>query len=138
MLREKAPVVAVCAKIEAEISDLPDEEKQIFLEDIGMHEPGLNRVIRAAYQLLGLETYFTAGVKEVRHGQSIKATWPPRQPESFILTSKEVSSALRPSATTTSYSTKAKRAPRKPGKLRVEGKDYVVQDGDIMNFLFNV
>ena len=63
---EKAPVVAVCAKIEAEISDLPDEEKQIFLEDIGMHEPGLNRVIRAAYQLLGLETYFTAGVKEVR------------------------------------------------------------------------
>ena len=65
-VEEKAPVVAVCAKIEAEISDLPDEEKQIFLEDIGMHEPGLNRVIRAAYQLLGLETYFTAGVKEVR------------------------------------------------------------------------
>ena len=58
-VEEKAPVVAVCAKIEAEISDLPDEEKQIFLEDIGMHEPGLNRVIRAAYQLLGLETYLS-------------------------------------------------------------------------------
>lgn len=115
MLRKKLRVVAVCAKIEAEISDLPDEEKQIFLEDIGMHEPRLNRVIRAAYQLLGLETYFTAGVKEVRAWTIHKGDLPPRQPESFILTSKEVSSALRPSATTTSYSTKAKRAPRKPG-----------------------
>ena len=115
MLRKKAPVVAVCAKIEAEISDLPDEEKQIFLEDIGMHEPGLNRVIRAAYQLLGLETYFTAGVKEVRAWTIHKGDLAP-QAAGVIHTDFE-RGFIRAQTISydDSYSTKAKRAPRKPG-----------------------
>ena len=135
---EKAPVVAVCAKIEAEISDLPDEEKQIFLEDIGMHEPGLNRVIRAAYQLLGLETYFTAGVKEVRAWTIHKGDLAP-QAAGVIHTDFE-RGFIR--AQTISYDDfvqyKGEAGAKEAGKLRVEGKDYVVQDGDIMNFLFNV
>ena len=135
---EKAPVVAVCAKIEAEISDLPDEEKQIFLEDIGMHEPGLNRVIRAAYQLLGLETYFTAGVKEVMAWTIHKGDLAP-QAAGVIHTDFE-RGFIR--AQTISYDDfvqyKGEAGAKEAGKLRVEGKDYVVQDGDIMNFLFNV
>ena len=137
-VEEKAPVVAVCAKIEAEISDLPDEEKQIFLEDIGMHEPGLNRVIRAAYQLLGLETYFTAGVKEVRAWTIHKGDLAP-QAAGVIHTDFE-RGFIR--AQTISYDDfvqyKGEAGAKEAGKLRVEGKDYVVQDGDIMNFLFNV
>ena len=127
---EKAPVVAVCAKIEAEISDLPDEEKQIFLEDIGMHEPGLNRVIRAAYQLLGLETYFTAGVKEVRAWTIHKGDLAP-QAAGVIHTDFE-RGFIR--AQTISYDDfvqyKGEAGAKEAGKLRVEGKDYVVQDGD--------
>lgn len=134
-VEEKAPVVAVCAKIEAEISDLPDEEKQIFLEDIGMHEPGLNRVIRAAYQLLGLETYFTAGVKEVRAWTIHKGDLAP-QAAGVIHTDFE-RGFIR--AQTISYDDfvqyKGEAGAKEAGKLRVEGKDYVVQDGDIMNLL---
>lgn len=135
---EKAPVIAVCAKVEAEISDLPDEEKAIFLEDLGMKEPGLNRVIRAAYELLGLETYFTAGPKEVRAWTIHKGDLAP-QAAGVIHTDFE-RGFIR--AQTISYDDYIKYngelGAKEAGKLRVEGKDYVVQDGDVMNFLFNV
>lgn len=136
--KEKAPVVAVCAKIETEISDLPDEDKILFLEDLGMHEPGLNRVIRAAYDLLGLQTYFTAGVKEVRAWTIHKGDLAP-QAAGVIHTDFE-KGFIR--AQTISFDDfikyKGEAGAKEAGKLRVEGKDYVVQDGDVMNFLFNV
>ena len=136
--QEKAPVVAVCAKIETEISDLPDEDKILFLEDLGMHEPGLNRVIRAAYDLLGLQTYFTAGVKEVRAWTIHKGDLAP-QAAGVIHTDFE-KGFIR--AQTISFDDfiqyKGEAGAKEAGKLRVEGKDYVVQDGDVMNFLFNV
>lgn len=113
-------------------------KKTNFLEDIGMHEPGLNRVIRAAYQLLGLETYFTAGVKEVRAWTIHKGDLAP-QAAGVIHTDFE-RGFIR--AQTISYEDfvqyKGEAGAKEAGKLRVEGKDYVVQDGDIMNFLFNV
>lgn len=136
--QEKATVVAVCAKIETEISDLPDEDKILFLEDLGMHEPGLNRVIRAAYDLLGLQTYFTAGVKEVRAWTIHKGDLAP-QAAGVIHTDFE-KGFIR--AQTISFDDfiqyKGEAGAKEAGKLRVEGKDYVVQDGDVMNFLFNV
>lgn len=135
---EKAPVVAVCAQIEAEISDLSDEEKVVFLEDIGLHEPGLNRVIRAAYELLGLETYFTAGVKEVRAWTIHKGDLAPQA--AGVIHSDFERGFIR--AQTISFEDfvkyKGEQGAKEAGKLRVEGKDYVVRDGDIMNFLFNV
>ena len=135
---ENAPVVAVCAKIEAEISDLPNEEKQIFLEDIGMKEPGLNRVIRAAYQLLGLETYFTAGPKEVRAWTIHKGDLAP-QAAGVIHTDSERGFIRAQTISFDDYiNYKGEQGAKEAGKLRVEGKEYVVQDGDVMNFLFNV
>jgi GTP-binding protein YchF len=136
--REGAPVVAVCAKVEAEISDLPDEDKTFFLADMGMEEPGLNRVIRAGYTLLGLETYFTAGVKEVRawtihHGDTAP------QAAGVIHTDFE-RGFIR--AQTIAYpdfiAHKGEQGAKEAGKMRAEGKEYVVQDGDVLNFLFNV
>ena len=136
--KENSIVVAVCAKIEAEISDLPEEDKLVFLEDLGMHEPGLDRVIRAAYQLLGLQTYFTAGEKEVRAWTIHIGDLAP-QAAGVIHTDFE-RGFIR--AQTISYNDyinfKGENGAKEAGKLRVEGKDYVVQDGDVMNFLFNV
>lgn len=136
--KENSIVVAVCAKIEAEISDLLEEDKLVFLEDLGMHEPGLDRVIRAAYQLLGLQTYFTAGEKEVRAWTIHKGDLAP-QAAGVIHTDFE-RGFIR--AQTISYNDyinfKGENGAKEAGKLRVEGKDYVVQDGDVMNFLFNV
>ena len=135
---ENAPVVAVCAKTEAEIADLDDEDKQMFLEDMGMHEPGLNRVIRAGYDLLGLQTYFTAGVKEVRAWTIHKGDTAP-QAAGVIHTDFE-RGFIR--AQTISYDDyiayKGEKGAQEAGKMRAEGKDYVVADGDVMNFLFNV
>ena len=111
--KENSIVVAVCAKIEAEISDLLEEDKLVFLEDLGMHEPGLDRVIRAAYQLLGLQTYFTAGEKKSELGQFIKATSLLRRPVLFTLTSKEGLSVLKPSVITITSTSKAKMEPKK-------------------------
>ncbi|WP_230969602.1 redox-regulated ATPase YchF [Nitrogeniibacter aestuarii] len=135
---EGAPVVAVCAKIEAELADLDDEDKQAFLEDLGLEEPGLNRVIRAGFKLLGLQTYFTAGVKEVRAWTvEIGATAP--QAAGVIHTDFE-RGFIR--AQTISYDDfiayKGEAGAKEAGKMRVEGKDYIVQDGDVMHFLFNV
>jgi GTP-binding protein YchF len=133
-----APVVAICAAIESEIVDLAEEDRTAFLADMGMAEPGLNRLIRAAFRLLGLQTYFTAGVKEVRAWTvPIGATAP--QAAGVIHTDFE-RGFIR--AQTIAYDDfiiyKGEQGAREAGKMRAEGKDYVVQDGDVMNFLFNV
>ena len=136
--KELAPVVAVCAKTEADIADLDDADKEMFLEDMGMSEPGLNRVIRAAYDLLGLQTYFTAGVKEVRAWTIHKGDTAP-QAAGVIHTDFE-RGFIR--AQTIAYDDfiahRGEKGAQEAGKMRAEGKDYIVQDGDVMNFLFNV
>ncbi len=136
--KEKAPVVAVCAKVEAEISDLSEEDKHIFLEDMGMEEPGLDRLIRAGYELLGLQTYFTAGEKEVRAWTIHKGDLAP-QAAGVIHTDFE-RGFIR--AQTIAYEDfiqyKGEAGAKEAGKMRAEGKEYVVKDGDVMNFLFNV
>ncbi|MBS5491308.1 MAG: redox-regulated ATPase YchF [Sutterella wadsworthensis] len=135
---ENAPVVAVCAKTEADIADLDDEDKEMFLEDMGMTEPGLDRVIRAGYNLLGLQTYFTAGVKEVRAWTIHKGDTAP-QAAGVIHTDFE-RGFIR--AQTIAYDDfikyKGEKGAQEAGKMRAEGKDYIVNDGDVMNFLFNV
>ncbi|HJW04234.1 MAG TPA: redox-regulated ATPase YchF [Azospira sp.] len=136
--KEGAPVVAVCAKIEEELADLEDEDKKAFLADLGLDEPGLNRLIRAGYDLLGLQTYFTAGVKEVRAWTIHKGDTAP-QAAGVIHTDFE-KGFIR--AQTIAYADfiafKGEQGAREAGKMRSEGKEYVVQDGDVMNFLFNV
>jgi len=136
--KENAPVVAICAKIESEIADLEDEDKSLFLEEMGLEEPGLNRVIRAAYKLLGLETYFTAGVKEVRAWTvRIGSTAP--QAAGVIHTDFE-RGFIR--AEVISFDDfikfKGEQGSKEAGKMRLEGKTYIVKDGDVMHFLFNV
>jgi GTP-binding protein YchF len=133
---ENAPVVAVCAAIEAEIADLDDADKQEFLADMGMTEPGLDRVIRAGYKLLGLQTYFTAGVKEVR-AWTIHVGDTAPQAAGAIHTDFE-RGFIR--AQTIAYDDfvafKGEQGAKEAGKMRAEGKEYVVHDGDVMNFLF--
>ena len=135
---ENAPVVAVCAAVEAEIAELDDEDKAVFLEDMGMEEPGLDRVIRAAYTLLGLQTYFTAGVKEVR-AWTIRVGDTAPQAAGVIHTDFE-RGFIR--AQTIAYddfiACKGEQGAKEAGKMRAEGKEYVVKDGDVLNFLFNV
>ena len=136
--KEGAPVVALCAKIEAELADLDEADKREFLADLGLEEPGLNRLISAGYQLLGLQTYFTAGVKEVRAWTIHRGDTAP-QAAGVIHTDFE-KGFIR--AQTVSYADfiacKGEQGAKEAGKMRVEGKDYVVQDGDVMHFLFNV
>ncbi|HEY3327066.1 MAG TPA: redox-regulated ATPase YchF [Novimethylophilus sp.] len=136
--KEHAPVVAICAKIEAEIADLEEEDKALFLSEMGLEEPGLNRVIRAAYDLLGLQTYFTAGVKEVRAWTIHKGDTAP-QAAGVIHTDFE-KGFIR--AEVIGYpdfvACKGEQGAKEAGKMRLEGKDYVVQDGDVMHFRFNV
>ncbi|WP_419537055.1 redox-regulated ATPase YchF [Endozoicomonas sp.] len=136
--QEGAVVVPICNKLESEIAELDDEERAEFLTDLGMEEPGLDRVIRAGYELLGLQTYFTAGVKEVRAWTvKIGATAP--QAAGVIHTDFE-RGFIR--AEVTSYDDFIKyngeQGAKEAGRLRVEGKAYIVQDGDVMHFLFNV
>ena len=131
-------MVAICAKIEAEIADLPDEDKKIFLDDIGMTEPGLDRMIRAAYTLLGLETYFTAGEKEVRAWTIHKGSTAP-QAAGVIHTDFEKGFIRAEVIAFNDYVTLGGEAKSKEaGKMRLEGKDYIVKDGDVMHFRFNV
>ena len=136
--KEGAPVVALCAKIEAELADLDDADKMEFLADLGLDEPGLNKLIRVGYELLGLQTYFTAGVKEVRAWTIHKGDTAP-QAAGVIHTDFE-RGFIR--AQTISYedyiACGGEAGAKEKGKLRVEGKEYVVQDGDVLNFLFNV
>ena len=135
--KESAPVVAVCAKIEAEIADLSEEDMAVFLADMGMSEPGLNRVIRAGYALLGLLTYFTAGPKEVR-AWTITAGSTAPQAAGVIHTDFE-KGFIR--AQTIAYDDfvafKGEQGAKDAGEMRAEGKEYVVKDGDVMNFLFH-
>jgi GTP-binding protein YchF len=136
--QEGAIVVPICNKIEAEISELDEADKLEFLSALGMTEPGLNRVIRAGYQLLGLQTYFTAGVKEVRAWTiPVGATAP--KAASVIHTDFE-KGFIR--AEVIAYEDfiryKGEQGAKDAGKWRLEGKDYVVKDGDIMHFRFNV
>ncbi|HXF45498.1 MAG TPA: redox-regulated ATPase YchF [Burkholderiaceae bacterium] len=136
--REGAPVVAVCAKVEAEIADLSDEDKQVFLADMGMSEPGLARVIRAAYALLGLQTFFTAGPKEVRAWTVRKGATAP-QAAGVIHTDFERGFIRAETIAFDDYVRyKGEAGAKEAGKMRLEGKDYVVADGDVMHFRFNV
>ncbi len=136
--KQNAPVVAICAKTEADMADLSDEDKQLFLAEMGQSEPGLNRLIRAAFKLLGLQTYFTAGVKEVRAWTiPVGATAP--QAAAAIHTDFE-RGFIR--AQTIAYddfvACKGEQGAKEAGKMRAEGKEYVVKDGDVLHFLFNV
>ncbi|BCN92661.1 ribosome-binding ATPase YchF [Thiomicrorhabdus immobilis] len=133
-----ASVVAICASLEEEIAQLDDEDKADFLEEMGQDEPGLNRVIRAGYELLGLQTYFTAGVKEVRAWTVKKGATAP-QAAGVIHTDFE-KGFIR--AEVTAYEDfvqyKGDAGAKAAGKQRLEGKEYIVQDGDVMHFRFNV
>ncbi len=135
---EGAPVVAVCAAIEAEIGGLDDEEKEMFLSDMGMSEPGLNRVIRSGYALLGLQTYFTAGVKEVRAWTIRVGDTAPKA--AGVIHGDFERGFIR--AQTIAFEDfiqfKGEAGAKDAGKMRAEGKEYVVKDGDVLNFLFNV
>ena len=135
---EGSIVVPVCAAIEAEIADLSDEDKQVFLEDMGMTEAGLDRVIRAAFKLLGLQTYFTAGEKEVRAWTvRVGATAP--QAAGVIHTDFERGFIRAETIAFEEYiACKGETGAKEKGKMRLEGKDYVVRDGDVMHFRFNV
>ncbi len=135
---QNAPIVAICASIESEIADLEDADKAEFLADMGMQEPGLDRLIRAAYKLLGLQTYFTAGVKEVRAWTiHVGDTGP--QAAGVIHTDFERGFIRAQTIAFDDYITyKGEAGSKEAGKMRAEGKEYVVKDGDVLNFLFNV
>jgi GTP-binding protein YchF len=136
--KENAPVVAFCAALEAEIADLPDEDKAVFLADVGLEEPGLNRLIRAGYKLLGLQTYFTAGVKEVR-AWTIHAGDTAPQAAGVIHTDFEKGFIRAEVIAFADFiAHRGEQGAKEAGKMRLEGKDYVVQDGDVMHFRFNV
>jgi len=136
--REGAPVVPVSASIEAQIADMPEEDKKLFLEDMGMDEPGLNRVIRAAYQLLGLHTYFTTGPKEVR-AWTIPAGATAPQAAGAIHTDFERGFIRAEVASYDDFvACGGEQGAKESGKLRLEGKDYTVRDGDVIHFRFNV
>ena len=136
--KEGAPVVAICAKLESEIADLSGEEKEIFLADMGMHEPGLDRLVRATYDLLGLQTYFTAGEKEVRAWTIHKGDTAP-QAAGVIHTDFEKGFIRAEVIAYDDYvALKGEQGAKEAGKMRLEGKEYVVKDGDVMHFRFNV
>lgn len=135
---EGAEVVPVCAAIEEELAQLEDADRDEFLKDLGLDEPGLNRVIRAGYRLLGLQTYFTAGVKEVRAWQLRAGSTAP-QAAGVIHTDFE-RGFIR--AETIGYddfiNLKGEQGAKEAGRLRLEGKDYIVKEGDVLHFRFNV
>ncbi|QSI77649.1 MULTISPECIES: redox-regulated ATPase YchF [Niveibacterium] len=136
--KEGAPVVALCAKIEQELAELEDEDKMAFLADLGYDEPGLNRLIRAGYDLLGLQTYFTAGVKEVRAWTIHKGDTAP-QAAGVIHTDFERGFIRAQTIAFDDFiAYKGEAGAKEAGKMRSEGKEYVVKDGDVLNFLFNV
>lgn len=135
---QQAPIVAICAAIEAEIADLDDADKGAFLADMGMEEPGLNRLIRAAFGLLGLQTYFTAGVKEVRAWTIHQGDSAP-QAAGVIHTDFERGFIRAQTIAFDDYiAHKGEQGAKEAGKMRAEGKEYIVKDGDVLNFLFNV
>ncbi|MFN3790988.1 redox-regulated ATPase YchF [Massilia sp.] len=135
---QNAPIVAICAAIESEIAEMDDADKKEFLADMGMDEPGLDRLIRAGFKLLGLQTYFTAGVKEVRAWTvPIGATAP--QAAGVIHTDFERGFIRAQTISFDDYiAYKGEAGAKEAGKMRAEGKEYIVKDGDVLNFLFNV
>ena len=136
--KENAPVVPISAALEAQIADMPDEDKKLFLDDMGMDEPGLNRVIRAAYGLLGLQTYFTAGPKEVR-AWTVRAGATAPQAAGVIHTDFERGFIRAEVASYEDYvACGGEQGAKEAGKLRLEGRDYAVRDGDVIHFRFNV
>jgi GTP-binding protein YchF len=136
--KEGAEVVAICNKLEAEIAELEDEEKLEFLSDLGMGEPGLDRVIRAGYKLLDLQTYFTAGEKEVR-AWTVKQHATAPQAAGVIHTDFEKGFIKAAVIGFDDYiSFKGENGAKEAGKLRLEGKEYLVKDGDVIHFRFNV
>ena len=135
---ERAEVVAICNKLEAEIAELENEEKIEFLQDLGMEEPGLDRVIRAGYSLLGLQTYFTAGPKEVR-AWTVRAGATAPEAAGVIHTDFEKGFIRAEIVGYADYVDNGGESGAKDaGKWRLEGKDYVVADGDVIHFRFNV
>ena len=135
---QNAPVVAICAKIEAELAEMDDADRLEFLKELGQDEPGLNRLIRAGFKLLGLQTYFTAGEKEVRAWTvRIGATAP--QAAGVIHGDFERGFIRAQTIAFDDYiALKGEQGAKDAGKMRAEGKEYIVKDGDVMNFLFNV
>ncbi|KAB2898429.1 MAG: redox-regulated ATPase YchF [Burkholderiaceae bacterium] len=135
---QNAPVVAICAKIESEMAEMGDEDRDMFLAEMGQSEPGLNRLIRAGFSLLGLQTYFTAGVKEVRAWTIHVGDTAPQA--AGVIHGDFERGFIR--AQTIAFDDfiqyKGEQGAKDAGKMRAEGKEYVVKDGDVMNFLFNV
>ena len=137
--KENAVVVPVCNKIEQEISELDDpEDIAMFLEEMGQSEPGLNRVIRGGYELLGLQTYFTAGVKEVRAWTIKKGSTAPRAAAAIHTDFEKGFIRAETMAYDDFIEYKGEAGAKEAGKWRLEGKEYIVKDGDILHFLFNV
>ena len=135
---EGAPVVAICAALEAQIADMSDEDKKVFLADAGLTEPGLSRLARAAYTLLGLQTYFTAGEKEVRAWTVVRGATAP-QAAGVIHTDFERGFIRAEVAAYEDFvAHNGEQGAKEAGKLRLEGKEYIVRDGDVMHFRFNV
>jgi GTP-binding protein YchF len=136
--KEGSRVVPICAALEAQIADLSDEDKQVFLSDMGLEEPGLNRLIRTGYELLGLETYFTAGPKEVRAWTIHKGDTAPKA-AGVIHTDFEKGFIRAEVIAFADYvALKGEQGAKEGGKMRVEGKEYVMHDGDVVHFRFNV
>jgi hypothetical protein len=136
--KEGAPVVPISAALEAQIADLSDEDKQVFLADMGMQEPGLDRLIRVTYELLGLQTYFTAGPKEVRAWTIHRGDTAPKA-AGVIHTDFEKGFIRAEVIPYDEYiALKGEQGAKEAGKMRLEGKEYVVKDGDVMHFRFNV
>jgi ribosome-binding ATPase len=135
---QRAPVVAICAKTEAELADMDEADRLMFLQEMGQTEAGLPRLIRAAFKLLGLQTYFTAGVKEVRAWTiHIGDTAP--QAAGVIHTDFERGFIRAQTIAFDDFlAFKGEQGAKDAGKMRAEGKEYVVKDGDVLNFLFNV
>ena len=136
--QENASVVALCASTESELVELDDADRQEFMDDLGLTEPGLNRVIRAGYELLGLQTYFTAGVKEVR-AWTVKRGATAPQAAAVIHTDFEKGFIRAEVIAFDAFvSGGGEQGAKEAGKLRLEGKEYIVADGDVMHFRFNV
>ena len=135
---EGAIVVPVCAAIEAELTELDDAERNEFLTSLGLEEPGLNRVIRGGYTLLGLQTYFTAGVKEVRAWTVAVGATAPRAAAAIHTDFEKGFIRAETIAYQDFVTYKGEQGAKEAGKLRVEGKEYIVKDGDILHFRFNV
>ena len=136
--RQHAPVVAICAKTEAELADMDEADRLLFLHEMGLDEPGLNRLIRAAFGLLGLQTYFPAGVKEVR-AWTIHVGDTAPQAAGVIHTDFERGFIRAQTIAFDDFiAHKGEQGAKEAGKMRAEGKEYVVRDGDVLNFLFNV